>query len=426
LKISQKKGLEMDKKIAKKKWPPKRIAMYSAIGIFVFIIFYTFAFGDHSRKLNVETERLTISTVSVEPFQEFIPVTGEVQPIETYYLDVSEGGRVVEKYAEEGAFLEIGDPIIRLENPSLALSIMYNEAQVFQTMNSLRGVRLSMEQNSLTLQGSLLNLEYDIRKQKRIYRNNEKLFEKQLIAEIDFEDSKDDYEYLLHLLDLTVETNQKDSLFRMEQIKNLEINVNRMQKQLEMTKAQMENLTVRAPIKGQLTALMAEIGQSINRGQNLGRIDDIENYKIRVQVDEHYLARVAKGQFGEFTFADEVYKLVIEKVYVQVNNGRFEVDMHFIDQLPDGIRRGQTVRIKLELGDLSDATTIARGGFFQTTGGQWVFVVNESGEFAEKRQISLGRKNTQVYEVISGLNPGEKVITSSYDNYGEVEKLVLQ
>jgi HlyD family secretion protein len=303
---------------------------------------------------------------------------------------------------------------------------MYNEAQVFQTMNSLRGVRLSMEQNSLTLQGSLLNLEYDIRKQNRIYRNNKKLYDKKLIAEIDFEDSKDDYEYLLHLLDLTVETNQKDSLFRMEQIKNLEINVKSMQKQLEMTKAQMENLTVRAPIKGQLTALMAEIGQSINRGQNLGRIDDIENYKIRVQVDEHYLARVAKGQFGEFTFADEVYKLIIEKVYVQVNNGRFEVDMHFINKLPEGIRRGQTVRIKLELGDLSEATTIARGGFFQTTGGQWVFVVNESGEFAEKRQISLGRKNTQVYEVISGLNPGEKVITSSYDNYGEVEKLVLQ
>jgi HlyD family secretion protein len=416
----------MDKKIAKKKWPPKRIAMYSAIGIFLFIIFYTFAFGDHSRKLNVDTERLTISTVSVEPFQEFIPVTGEVQPIETYYLDVSEGGRVVEKYVDEGAFLEIGDPIIRLENPSLALSIMYNEAQVFQTMNSLRGVRLSMEQNSLTLRGSLLNLEYDIRKQNRIYRNNKKLYDKKLIAEIDFEDSKDDYEYLLHLLDLTVETNQKDSLFRMEQIKNLEINVKSMQKQLEMTKAQMENLTVRAPIKGQLTALMAEIGQSINRGQNLGRIDDIENYKIRVQVDEHYLARVAKGQFGEFTFADEVYKLIIEKVYVQVNNGRFEVDMHFINKLPEGIRRGQTVRIKLELGDLSEATTIARGGFFQTTGGQWVFVVNESGEFAEKRQISLGRKNTQVYEVISGLNPGEKVITSSYDNYGEVEKLVLQ
>lgn len=415
----------MDRKIEKKKWPPKRLATYSGIAAFAILILYFFVFGDYSRKLNVEIERLTISTVKFEPFQEFIPVTGEVQPIETYFLDVAEGGRVVEKFVEEGALLDVGDPIIRLENPSLALSIMYNEAQVFQTMNSLRGVRLSMEQNSLYLKGQLLNLEYDIIKQKRIFRNNQKLYDKQLISQIEYEDSKDDYEYLLHLRDLTVETNRKDSLFRMEQIKNLEINVASMQKQLEMTKAQMENLTVKAPIKGQLTALMSEIGQSISRGQNLGRIDDIDNYKIRVQVDEHYLARISKGQFGEFTFADKVYKLVIEKVYVQVNNGRFEVDMHFVDELPEGIRRGQTVRIKLELGDLSDAITVARGGFFQTTGGQWVFVMSESGEVAEKRNISLGRKNTQVYEVLEGLKAGDKVITSSYDNYGDVEKLVL-
>ncbi len=415
----------MDRKIEKKKWPPKRLAAYSGIAAFAILILYFFVFGDYSRKLNVEIERLTISTVKFEPFQEFIPVTGEVQPIETYFLDVAEGGRVVEKFVEEGALLDVGDPIIRLENPSLALSIMYNEAQVFQTMNSLRGVRLSMEQNSLYLKGQLLNLEYDIIKQKRVFRNNQKLYDKQLISQIEYEDSKDDYEYLLHLRDLTVETNRKDSLFRMEQIKNLEINVASMQKQLEMTKAQMENLTVKAPIKGQLTALMSEIGQSISRGQNLGRIDDIDNYKIRVQVDEHYLARISKGQFGEFTFADKVYKLVIEKVYVQVNNGRFEVDMHFVDELPEGIRRGQTVRIKLELGDLSDALTVARGGFFQTTGGQWVFVVSESGEVAEKRNISLGRKNTQVYEVLEGLKVGDKVITSSYDNYGDIDKLVL-
>jgi len=415
----------MDKKIEKKKWPPKRIVIYSSITVFTSLVLYLFVFGDHSRKLNVETERITVSKVNFEPFQEFIPVTGEVQPIETYYLDEAEGGRVVEKFVEEGAFLDIGDPIIRLENPSLSLNIMYSEAQVFQTMNSLRGVRLSMEQNSLYLQGQLLDLEYDILKQKRKFRNTEKLHEKNLISEFEYEDSRDDYEYLIQLRDLTIETNRKDSLFRMEQIKNLEINVARMQKQLEMTNAQMENLTVKAPIKGQLTALMAEIGQSINRGQNLGRIDDIENYKIRVQIDEHYLARVANGQFGEFTFANEVYKLVIKKVYVQVNNGRFEVDMHFVDKVPDGIRRGQSVRIKLELGDLSEAITLARGGFFQTTGGQWAFVLDEFGEYAEKKKISLGRKNTQVFEVLSGLQPGDKVITSSYDNYEDVEKLIL-
>lgn len=416
----------MDKILEKKKWPPKKIISIVVGSLFFGAIIYILIFGDHSSKLNVDEERLTISTVANEPFQEFIPVTGEVRPIETYFLDVAEGGRVVEKFVEEGAFLEVGDPIIRLENPSLSLNIMYSEAQVFQTMNSLRGVRLSMEQNSLRLQGQLLELEYDILKQKRKFRNTEKLHEKKLISEIEYLESRDDYDYLLQLRNLTIETNRKDSLFRLEQIKNLEINVARMQVQLEMTNAQMENLTVKAPIKGQLTALRGEIGQSINRGQNLGQIDDVEHYKIRVQIDEHYLPKIQKGLIGEFPFAGKNYLVQIKTVFVQVTNGRFEVDCLFMDEVPEGIRRGQTVRIKLQLGDLSEAITIARGGFFQTTGGQWAFVVDPSGDFATRKNISLGRQNTQVYEVLSGLKEGEKVITSSYDNYGDVEKLVLK
>lgn len=415
----------MDKKIEKKKWPLKKVVPYSLGGLFIVIVFYTFIFGDHSSKLNVAEERLTVSTVKFEPFQEFIPVTGEMRPIETYYLDVAAGGRVVEKFVEEGAFLEKGDPIIRLENPSLALNIMYNEAQVFQTMNSLRGVRLSMETRTLQLQGQLLDLEFDILKQKRIFNNNKELYEKKLISKIEFEDSRDDYEYLMELKKLTIETNRKDSIFRQEQIHNLELNVKRMQKQLEMVNSQMENLTVRAPIKGQLTALMAEIGQSINSGQNLGQIDDIDAYKIRVQIDEHYLPKINKGLVGEFPFAGKDYKVEIKTVYVQVTNGRFEVDMHFVDEVPDGIRRGQTTRIRLQLGDLHDAVTVDRGGFYQSTGGQWAFVVDPSGDFATKRSISLGRQNTQVFEVLGGLQEGERVVTSSYDNYGDVDKLVF-
>ena len=416
----------MDRKIKKKKWPPKKIAAYSGSGLIIFFILYIFLFSDRSSKLNVELDRITISIVQQDLFQEYIPPTGLVEPIQKYFLDVSEGGRIVEKFVEEGAFLEEGDPIIRLENPSLTLNIMYNEAQVFQTMNSLRGVRLSMEQNSLRLKAQLLNLEYDILKQKRKFRLNKKLHEKKLISEIEFEESHDDYDYLIHLRSLTIETNRKDSLFRLEQIKNLEINVKRMQRQLEMTSAQMENLTVRAPIKGQLTALDAEIGESISRGQNLGRIDNIDSFKVSSAIDEHYIARIRVGQKAEFDFNGTTYKLIINKVFPQVTDGRFDVDLLFSGNAPANIRRGQTVRLKLELGDLTKAVLVDRGGFYQSTGGQWIFVLDKTENFATRRNIKLGRQNPLMFEVLEGLEPGEKVITSSYDNYGEIEKLIIK
>jgi len=416
----------LDKQIKKKKWPPKRILTIGIVTSFIIVVFYLLIFGDHSSKLNVDGERLTISTVAFEPFQEYIPVTGEIRPIETYYLDVAEGGRVVRKFVEEGAFLEINDPIIQLENPDLTLRIMYNEANLFGTMNSLGSQRLYMEQNKLQLQSSILLQEFEILKQKRLYSNNKKLFEKNLISQIEFEESRDDYQYLLKLKELTLKSNRTDSLFRLDQINQLEFNVKRMKTNLDMIRAQMENLTVRAPIKGQLTALKGEIGQSINRGQNLGQIDDIENYKIRVEIDEHYLSKIQEGLIGEFPFAGKDYKVAIKTVFVQVTNGRFEVDCLFMEDVPEGIRRGQTVRIKLQLSDLSDAVTIDRGGFFQSTGGQWAFVIDPSGDFAVKRDISLGRQNSQEFEVLSGLQKGERVITSSYDNYGDVEKLVFK
>ena len=415
----------MDKKIDKKTWTTKKILSTSAIVVFFGFLFYLIVFRDSSLKLNVEKERITISTIEYSPFQEFIPVSGTIEPMETFFLDVTDGGRVVTKFVEEGTFLNIGDPIILLENPDMSLRIMYNEAQLFQQINSLRSTRLYMEQNRLQLLSQLLQIERDLIKQKRKFENASKLYEKQYISEIEFEESRDEYEYLFRLRNLTLERHMQDSIFQAEQISQLEVGIDRMKANLDMIKMQTENLTIKAPIKGQLTALNAEIGQSINRGQNLGRIDDVDNYKIRVQIDEHYLSKISKGLLGEFPFADNDYKVEIKTVYVQVTNGRFDVDMNFVDEVPTGIRRGQTVRIKLELGDLTDAITVARGGFYQSTGGQWIFVLDESGSSATKRQISLGRQNSMVFEVLEGLTEGEKVITSSYDNYGDVEKLIL-
>jgi HlyD family secretion protein len=416
----------MDRKIEKKKWTPKKILTYGGGGLLFIFIFYLLIFADKSSKLNVETERITISEVKYGPFQEFIPITGTVQPIQTFFLDVSEGGRVVKKYVEEGAFVNVGDPIIRMDNAELTLSVIYNQANVFSQINNLRSTRLSMEQNKLNLRAQILDIEYDLIDKKRIYENDKVLFKKNLISKNEFDRAKEQYEYAAQKKDLTLETYRQDSLFRAQQIAQLEQSVETLQSNLAVTKTQLENLTVRAPIKGQLTALNAEIGQSIARGENLGRIDVIDSNKVRASIDEHYIARVMPGQTGEFTFAGKEYRLIIKTVFPQVTNGRFEVDMHFVGEVPNGIRRGQTLQIKLELGEPDKAITIDRGGFYQTTGGQWIFVVDKSGNYATKRSIKLGRQNTNAFEVIDGLKPGERVITSSYDTFGDVDKLVLK
>ncbi|MFC2083447.1 efflux RND transporter periplasmic adaptor subunit [Bacteroidota bacterium] len=415
----------MDRKIKKKKWPPKKIAGVSLIGLFVLFIIYNFVFGDSSSKLNVDKERITISTVKYGPFNENIPITGIVQPIETYFLDVDEGGRIVEKFVDEGAFLDVGDPIIRLDNAQLRLNIIYNQANIFQQINNLRSTRLNFEQNKLRLRGQIFDLEYDVAEQKRYFETNKNLYEKNLISKNEFERSRDRYDLAIKKLALTKENYNQDSLFRSIQIEQLENSVGTLETNLLATKQQLDNLTVRAPIRGQLTSLEGEIGKSITRGQNLGQIDNIEAYKIRAQIDEHYIARVTFGQEGDFTFAGSDYNLRIKTVYPQVINGRFEVDMHFLSEEPEGIRRGQTVHIKLALSDLRDALMIDRGGFYQTTGGQWIFVLNEDQTQAVKRNISLGQQNARVYEVLSGLSEGEVVITSSYENFGDNDKLIL-
>ncbi|MFA8343514.1 MAG: efflux RND transporter periplasmic adaptor subunit [Rhodothermaceae bacterium] len=415
----------MDRKIEKQKWTTKKLLTIGFGGLFAIFVMYTFVFADKSSKLNVSKERITISTVKKGPFLEFIPVTGSVEPINKFFLDVTEGGRIVEKFVQEGAFLKKGDPVIKLENASMQLSAMYNQAQLFQVQNSLRSTRLSMQQTKLRYDKDLINLNYQVLKQKRIFNRDKKLFDKKLISELDYLESKDEYENLLDSKKILLETIKQDSLFRMIQINQLENSVTSMQSNYKIIQRQLDNLTVRAPINGQLTSLNGEIGQTIHGGQNLGRIDNIESYKIEVPVDEYYLARISVGRTGTFTFDNNEYKLVIQKVYPQITDGKFKVDMHFEGAIPKGIRRGQTLHIKLALGDLSEAILVNSGGFYQSTGGQWIFVLDESENFAIRRNIKINRKNTLEYEIVSGLKPGEKVITSSYDNYGDVEKLVL-
>ncbi|MCK4417206.1 MAG: HlyD family efflux transporter periplasmic adaptor subunit [Candidatus Latescibacteria bacterium] len=415
----------MDRPIEKKRWTPKRIVGLSLIGVLIFITVYGLI-KSRGSKLNVAAERLTIVTVNKGPFQEFIPVVGSVLPIKTIYLDAVEGGRVEKLFVEAGSLIRKGDEILKLANTNLLLDIMYREAQLYEQSNNLRNTRLAMEQNRLALRRELVELDYQIQQQERTYDRNTELAKKDLVSQQEYEQAKDEYEYLLKRKDLALETQKQDSVFRRVQIEQLEASVKRMQTNLGLVKQKLENLVIRAPIGGQLTSLYAEIGESKSPGERLGQIDVLEGFKVRAAIDEHYIARIEIGRTGTFDLAGKSYKLMVKKIYPEVREGRFEVDMEFDGASPQGIRRGQTLHIRLELGELSEAVLLSRGGFYQKTGGQWVYVLDPSGAFATKRPIRLGRQNPQVFEVLEGLEPGERVITSTYDSFGDIDKLILK
>ncbi len=416
----------MDRIIEKKKWTPKKITYIAGGAILVVLVIYNFLFADRSAKLNVKSEKITISKVQRGAFQEFIPVTGTIMPIKTIYLDAMEGGRVDKLFLEQGAMVKQGDEILKLTNTNLQMDVMFREAQLFEQINNLRNTRLAFEQNKLRVRGDLIDLEYEITKLKRAHEINEGLMKQNLVSPQEYEQSRDAYQYALKRRELLIDTQVQDSILRTSQMEQLELSVSHMQNNLNIIKENMANLTLRAPVSGQLTSRNAELGESKRAGDRLGQIDVLDGFKVRAGIDEHYISRIQIGQTGEFDFAGKTYKLVVKKVYPEVNAGKFDVDMEFEGEEPKDIRRGQTLQVRLELGDLAEALLLPRGGFYQKTGGQWAFVVDPSGDFAVKRSIKLGRQNPQVFEVLDGLYPGEEVITSSYDNYGDVDKLILQ
>jgi HlyD family secretion protein len=416
----------VDRPIQKKRWTTRRIVYIAGGGIIAALVIYGLLLADRSPRLNVQTDRLRIATVTRGAFQEFIPVTGTVIPISTHYLDAVEGGRVDTVYLEAGTFVEQGDRIIKLANTNLLMDIMYREAEIFQQSNNLRNTRLEMERHGLEMQRQLLELEHAIKRQRRIVESNTTLAAKDLLSQREFDESKDELAYLLKSLELTAKTQRQDSLFRENQIRQLEASLIRMEANLEIVKQNMENLVIKAPVSGHLTSLNAEIGESKQRGERLGQIDILDGFKIRVPIDEHYITRISTGQAGTFGFARDTFRLIVAKVYPEVVGGRFEVDMHFVHEEPEEIRRGQTLRIRLELGELSEAVLLATGGFYQYTGGRWVYVLDGSGTGAHRREIHLGRQNTEYYEVLEGLEPGEQVIVSPYETFGEADRLVLK
>ena len=416
----------MDRKIEKKPIYKKTKFWVSSGGAALFLVLIAMIVTDTGSKLNVEADKITISTVYQGDFQEFIPVSGTVLPKNTYYLDAILGGNVEQKYVEEGTMVKKGDKILKLSNPNLQLSALQNEAATYQQINEARNTRLQIEQNSISLQTQLVDANYSYINSLQLFNREKIMWEKKLISQQEFEQTRDKYNHDEKQLRLSRQNFVQDSILKHSQLTQITSAIDRLQKNLELIRENIDNLTVKAPISGQLTALNAETGQSKSPGDQLGQIDAMDGFKVRADIDEFYIARVIKGLRATVDIDGKEYKLVVIKVFPEVKDGKFQVDMNFDGTVPDGIRRGQTLQIRLQLSDRTKALLLARGGFYQKTGGQWVFVLNKSGSEAVKRNISLGRQNPDFFEVLSGLKPGDKVVTSSYDNFGDVDKLIIK
>ncbi|HEX2533977.1 MAG TPA: HlyD family efflux transporter periplasmic adaptor subunit [Chitinophagaceae bacterium] len=416
----------MDRVITKKKWNQKRILTLGGITLLLILIGASVYFASGKSRLNVDAERITVSEVKKATFQETIPVNGVVQPVTTIYLDAIEGGRVEEKLVEDGAMVAKDQPILRLANTDLELSLANQETAVFEVLTQMQNTKNNAVQNTIQQLNQMAEVDNALAEAERLYKLNKYLYEEKAIGSQEYKSSENDYVYQVNRKKLTSRTLNQDSLSNRQQISQMGASYARMQNALQLMRRKVGDLVVRAPVAGQLTSLDAEIGQSKNKGERLGQIDVLSGYKVRVDVDEHYLSRIFTGLKGSTSFAGKDYELKIRKVYTQVTNGRFQVDMEFVGTPPQNIRRGQTLQIRLALSDATEAVQLAKGGFFQQTGGNWVFKVSEDGRTAYKVDVQLGRQNPDYYEVLSGLQPGDKVVTSSYENYGTMQELVLK
>ncbi|KIC93645.1 efflux RND transporter periplasmic adaptor subunit [Flavihumibacter solisilvae] len=416
----------MDRVIAKKKWSTKKILTIAGVTALVALLAGSYYFTSGKSRLNVDTERITISEIKKGIFQENIPVNGIVLPVTTIYLDATEGGRVEEKYVEDGAIMTKGQPILRLSNTDLELSLSNQETQVFNVLTQMQISKNNADQNTITRLNQMAEVDNAVKEAERVYNVNRKLYAQKAIGSQEYKSSENLWNYQKTRKDLTTDILKKDSLSNRQQIAQMQQSYERMQNALQLMRKKVGDLVVRAPVDGQLTSLDAEIGQSKNKGERLGQIDVLSGFKVRVDIDEHYISRIFTGLNGSFTFAGKDYRLTIKKVYTQVANGRFQVDMEFEGEVPKGIRRGQTLQIRLALSDEKQALLLPKGGFYQQTGGNWIYKLNDAGTVAYKVDIQLGMQSPDNYEVLSGLQPGDKVITSSYENYGNMQELILK
>lgn len=419
----------MDRIIEKKKgiravFRKKNIPYFLGGLLLIFILWL--AFRSNSSTLRVNANTLTVGEVMQGEFDDYVRVSGQVQPITVVQISLLEGGVVEEKLIEEGTMVHKGDVLVRLSNNQLGLQILQSEADLAEQENFLRNTTVTMEQEKLNLEKQRLEYTIDTERKRRKYEQYRRLDEEKLVAHEDYLQAKEDYELAVKSLELVIARQKQDSIYRSIQINNLEESLNSMRRSIQLVRERAENLNVKSPIDGQLGSLDVILGQSIATGTKIGQVNDLSDYKIEAKIDEHYIDRVQAGLSASFERQGSEFQTVVSKVYPEVTDGQFKADFLFEGERPDNIRIGQTYYLNLQLGQPTQSIYIPRGVFYQSTGGTWIYVLSEDGTKAYRRDIRIGRQNPQYYEVLEGLKPGEKVIVSNYENFGKNDVLILQ
>lgn len=418
----------MDKIIEKKTgwrvaFTKKALPWWLGALLMVFVVYLIVR--PNNKTLRVDKDTVTISNVVRGEFNDYIRISGRVQPMTTIQLSPQEGGIVEKILIEEGSPVKAGDAILILSNDNLDLQILNSEAELAEKENILRNTQIQMEQQKLDVRQNVLEYGTNVERLRRTYEQQKALYEDKLIAREEYLTAEEDYKLAKQKYDLIIERSTQDSLYRGTQIDRMEESLDNMQLNMSMIRRRKSNLVVKAPIDGELGLLDVVLGQNIASGTKIGQINSVGVYKVEAQIDEHYIDRVSAGLEATFERQGETYSTIIRKVYPEVRDGKFKADFKFDGEQPGGIRPGQTYYLNLQLGQPEETVIIPRGTFYQRTGGKWIYVVNKDGSKAVKREIRIGRQNPQYYEVLEGLDPGEKVITSGYDTYGDSDVLVF-
>ncbi|MEI6455634.1 MAG: HlyD family efflux transporter periplasmic adaptor subunit, partial [bacterium] len=413
----------MDKVIEKKKWPLKKIFYLIGGALLPILVLWLIFFRDNASSLYVDREQVTIATAERANFQEYIPLDGTIQPIKTIVIDAIQGGRVERIFAEDGAMLEAGDTILKLSNQAVELDWMFRETQMYDIINNLQNTKLNIEQTKFQREKEIADLDYRIDKTRYDFDMKERFHKEGLISDKEYQDAKREFLSLKRQREISLRSQKHDSMFNVLQVIQIKQSIDRLTKNLALLKENLASLYVRAPFSGQLSNFNREIGETKSPGQNLGQIDVRDGFKVNARVDERYITRVFKGQEGTVDFNGNMIPVQISKIYTQVTGGSFEVDFTFTAPPPVAMKIGQTLPLQLKFSGVTKCIIIPRGGFYQETGGNWIYVVEPSGDMAVRRNIRIGRQNTDFYEVLEGLHAGEKVVVSSYQAFGSKDRL---
>ena len=417
--------IKLEKKTGWKALFQKKNIPYAVAAVFIILV-VSLLLRDNSSTLRVDANILTISPVEQTEFNDYVRLSGAVKPITTVQISPMETGLVERIVAEEGTMVKKGDVIVELSNNNLSMQILNSEADLAEKQNILRNTLIQMEKDRLSLRQEQMQLDMEVERKRRTFENNDVLYKKDLLAREVWLQSKEDYEYSVKRRALVMERQKQDSLYRTNQVKQMDSDLQSMSRNMQLIRQRVDNLCVKAPIDGEVGALDVVLGRNVGSGSSIGQINDMSAFKVSTQIDEHYIDRIVVGLPATIERQERKYDMVIRKVYPEVKGGQFRADFTFAGEVPDNIRIGQTYHINLQLGEASEAVIIPRGAFYQTTGGSWIYVVDPTGEKAYRRDIRIGRQNPQHYEILEGLEPGEKVITSAYDNFGSHDVLILK